>query len=158
VISEIISPVISEISSPETVPSTTAYYFPGTDAPRFDHILTIPIEMAHHTNTTSVHTGFTAVSFTPIITPRTPSVTPTLPLEYHALNYSIPTPTQTPSDSPGGPSSFGHSHPVLFRHSLNFLLEDLSRPPLAVLILVALFRHLHQVTRFPSVDNFTKVV
>jgi hypothetical protein len=33
----------------------------------------------------------------------------------------------------------GTLFPVLFQHSLNFLLEDLSRPPLAVLILVALF-------------------
>jgi hypothetical protein len=33
VISEIISPVISEISIPEAVLFTTAYYFPGMDAP-----------------------------------------------------------------------------------------------------------------------------
>jgi hypothetical protein len=45
VISEITPPVISEISSPETVPFTTAYHF------------TIPIEMAHHTDTTSVQPG-----------------------------------------------------------------------------------------------------
>jgi hypothetical protein len=30
---------------------------------------------------------------------------------YRALNASIPTPTQTPSDTPGGPSSSGHSLP-----------------------------------------------
>jgi hypothetical protein len=54
VISEISPPVISEISSPETVPFTTAYRF------------TVPIEMAHLTNTTSVHTGITAVSLAPI--------------------------------------------------------------------------------------------
>jgi hypothetical protein len=110
-ISEIISPVISEISSLETVPFTTAYYFPGMDAPRSDHILTIPIEMAHHTDTTSVHTGITTVSLAPISTPRMPNVTPTLPPGYRALNASITTPTQTPSGSPGGPSSSGHSLP-----------------------------------------------
>jgi hypothetical protein len=97
VISEINPPVISEISSPETVPFTTAYHF------------TVPIEMAHHTDTTSVPTGFTAVSLAPISTPCTPNVTPTLPPGYHALNASIPTPTQTPSSSPGGPSYSGHS-------------------------------------------------
>jgi hypothetical protein len=98
-ISEINPPVISEISSPETVPFTTAYHF------------TVPAEMAHLTDTTSVPTGFTAVSLAPINTPRTPNVTLTLPPGYHALNASIPTPTQTPSSSPGGPSSSGHSLP-----------------------------------------------
>jgi hypothetical protein len=99
VISEITPPVISEISSPETVPLTTAYHF------------IMPIEMAHHTDTTSVPTRFPAVSLAPINTPRMPNVTPTLPPRYHALNASIPTPTQTPSGSPGGPSSSGHSLP-----------------------------------------------
>jgi hypothetical protein len=68
VIPEIISPVVSEISIPETVPFTTAYYFPSMDAPRSDHILTIPIEMAHNIDTTSIHTKFTAVSLAPIST------------------------------------------------------------------------------------------
>jgi hypothetical protein len=89
----IISPVISKISSSETIPFTTAYYFPGTDTSRYDHILTIPIEMAHHTNTTSVHTEITTVSLTQISTPCTPNVTPTLPPGYRELNASIPTPT-----------------------------------------------------------------
>jgi hypothetical protein len=40
-----------------------------------------------------------------------PSVTPTLPPQYRALKASIPTPTQTPSGSHGGPSSSGHSLP-----------------------------------------------
>jgi hypothetical protein len=121
-ISKIISPMISEISSTETVSFPTAYYFPGMDAPQFDHILTIPIEMAHHTDTTSVHTGFTMVSLAPISTPRTPNVTPTLPLAYYALNASIPTPMQTPSGSPGGPSSSGHSLPsfILNTPSISF--------------------------------------
>jgi hypothetical protein len=57
VIYEINPPVISEISSPETVPFTMAYHF------------TIPVEMAHLTDTTSVPTGFTTVSIAPINTP-----------------------------------------------------------------------------------------
>jgi hypothetical protein len=40
-----------------------------------------------------------------------PNITPTLPPKYCALNASIHTPMQTPSDSPGGPSSFGYSLP-----------------------------------------------
>jgi hypothetical protein len=103
--------VISKISTPETVPFTTAYYFSGTDASRFDHILTIPIEMALHTDTMSFHTGITAVSQAPIDTLLMPSITPTLPPGYRALNASISTPPQTPSSSPGGPSSSGHSLP-----------------------------------------------
>jgi hypothetical protein len=40
-----------------------------------------------------------------------PNVTPTLPPGYRALNASIPTPTQTPSSSPSGPSSYRHFLP-----------------------------------------------
>ena len=47
---------------------------------------------------------------------------------------------------------------VLFQHSLNFLLEDLLRLLLAILILVALFHHSLQIISFQLVDNFTKVV
>jgi hypothetical protein len=107
----VFSPVISKTSNRETVPFTTAYYFHGTDAPRYDHMLTIPIEMAHHTDTTSIHTRITTVSQAPIGTPRTPNVTPTLPPGYRVLNASIPTSMQTPSSSPGGPSSSGNSLP-----------------------------------------------
>jgi hypothetical protein len=57
VISEINPPVISEISNLETVPLTTAYHF------------TVPAEMAHLATTTSVPTGFPAVSLAPINTP-----------------------------------------------------------------------------------------
>jgi hypothetical protein len=99
VISEINPPMIYEISSTETVPLTTTYHF------------TVPVEMAHLTNTASVPTGFTVVSLSPINTLRIPNVTPTLPPRYHALNASIPTPTQTQSGSPSGPSSSGHSLP-----------------------------------------------
>jgi hypothetical protein len=84
------SPVISEISSTETVLVTTAYHF---------------------TTTMSVPTGFTAVILAPINTPRTPNVTQTLPPRYRALNASIPTPAQTPFGSPSGPSSSRHSLP-----------------------------------------------
>jgi hypothetical protein len=52
----------------------------------------------------------------------------------------------------------GTLFPVLFQKSLNFLLEDILCLPLAVLILVALFRHSLQITNFWLVDNFTKVV
>jgi hypothetical protein len=94
VVSEISPPVISEISSTETVPVTPAYRF------------TVPSEMAHLANTTSVPTGFTAANIAPINTQRMPNVTLTLPPRYHALNAlfnaSIPTPPQTPSGSPGG--------------------------------------------------------
>jgi hypothetical protein len=93
------SPVIFEISSPEIVLFTTAYHF------------TIPIEMAHHTDTTSVPTRFTTVGLAPINTSRTPNVTPTLPPRYCVLNASIPTSMQTSFDSPSGPSSSGHSLP-----------------------------------------------
>jgi hypothetical protein len=99
VISEIKPPLISEISNLETVPLTTPYHF------------TVPAEMAHLTNTTSVPTGFTAAGLSPINTQRMPYVTPTLPPGYRALNASIPTPPQTPSDSPGDPSFLGHPIP-----------------------------------------------
>jgi hypothetical protein len=99
VISEINPLVISKISNLVTVPLTTAYHF------------SVPAEMAHLANTTSVLTGFTAVDLAPINTQRTPNVTPTLPPGYHALNASIPTPSQTPSGSPSGPSFPGH--PIL---------------------------------------------
>jgi hypothetical protein len=56
VISKINPPMISEISSPDIVLLTTAYHF------------TVPAEMAHLTGTTSVPTGFTAVSLAPINT------------------------------------------------------------------------------------------
>jgi hypothetical protein len=49
--------VISEISSTKIVPVTTAYRF------------TVPAEMAHLTATSSVPTGFTVVSLSPINTP-----------------------------------------------------------------------------------------
>jgi hypothetical protein len=57
VIFEINPPMISKISSPETVPLATAYHF------------TIPAEMAHLTDTTSVPIRFIAVSLSPINTP-----------------------------------------------------------------------------------------
>jgi hypothetical protein len=99
VISEINPPVISKISSPETIPLTIACHF------------TVPTEMAHLTDTTSVPTEFTVVSLSPINTPRKTNVTPTLPPGYRELNASIPTPAQTPFGSPSGSSSSRHSLP-----------------------------------------------
>jgi hypothetical protein len=99
VISEINPPVISEISNLETVPLTTSYHF------------IVPAEMAHLATTSSVPTSFTAVSLAPINTSQTPNVNPTLPPGYRALNSTIPTPAQTPSGSPSGPSSSGHFLP-----------------------------------------------
>jgi hypothetical protein len=100
VVSEINPPVFSET---ETVPLNTTYHF------------TLPAEMAHLANTTSVPTGFTAAGLAPINTQQTPNVTPTLPPGYHALNSlltaSVPTPPQTPSGSLGGPSLLGHPIP-----------------------------------------------
>jgi hypothetical protein len=104
-----VSPELPETSDPDAVPFTTAYYFPGTEAPRADHILTLPLQMVHYTDTTSPHTGITMASQAPIGTPLSPRVTPTLPPRYHALNASIPTPTQITSGTPGGPSFWAPS-------------------------------------------------
>jgi hypothetical protein len=69
--------------------------------------------MAHLTNTTSVPTWVTAAGLAPINTQRTPNVT--LPPGYHALNdllnAYVPTPPQTPTGSPSGPSF--PRHPIL---------------------------------------------
>jgi hypothetical protein len=59
----------------------------------------------------SLHTGIIAASQAPIGTPLSPIVTPTLPPRYHALNASIPTPTQITSRTPGGSTPFGHHLP-----------------------------------------------
>jgi hypothetical protein len=71
--------------------------------------------MAHLAATTSVPTRFTIAGLAPINTQRMPHVTPTLPPGYHALNAllnaSVPTPLQTPSGTPGGPSLLGHPIP-----------------------------------------------
>jgi hypothetical protein len=67
-----VTPELLETSNPDTVPFTTAYYFPGTDAPPTNHILTIPLQTVHYTmapDTTSPHTGTTASSQAPIGTP-----------------------------------------------------------------------------------------
>jgi hypothetical protein len=145
-ISEINPPEISEISSPETVLLTIAYHF------------IVPVEMAHLIDTTSVSTGFTVVSLAPINTPRTPNVTLTLPPGYRALNSSILLLRKLHPALLVVLLLLGILFPVLFQHSLNFLLEDLLRILLVVLILVALFHHSLQITSFRLVDNFTKVV
>jgi hypothetical protein len=90
-------------SKTEIVPLNTTYHF------------TLPTEMTYLTNTMSVPTGFTTAGLSPINTQRTPDATPTLPPRYHALNAllnaSVPTPPQTPYDTPGGPSFPGN--PIL---------------------------------------------
>jgi hypothetical protein len=102
------SPVVSEINPPvfsetETVPMNTTYHF------------TLPANMAHIENTTSVPTEITAANIAPINTQRMPNVTPTLPPDYHVLNAllnaSNPTPLQTPAGSPGGLPPSGHPIP-----------------------------------------------
>jgi hypothetical protein len=67
--------------------------------------------MVHYTDTTSIHIGITVASQDPIDTPLSPSVTSMLPPGYRALNAFIPTPMQTPSRTPSGPYSSGHSPP-----------------------------------------------
>ena len=102
---------LPETSDPDAVPFTTAYYFPSTEAPRADHILTLPLQMVHYIDTMSLHSGITMAIQDPIGTSLSPRVTPTLPPEYRALNASIPVPTQITYGTPGGPSSYGHSPP-----------------------------------------------
>jgi hypothetical protein len=101
-------PVVSEINPPmffeiDSILVNTTYHF------------TLPAEMAHLAITTSVPTGFTTAGLAPINTQRTPNVTLTLPSGYHALNAllndSTPTPPQTPTGSPGGPSLLGYPIP-----------------------------------------------
>jgi hypothetical protein len=77
--------------------------------------------MAHYTDTMSLHTQITTASQAPIGTLLSPIVILTLPPRYHALNASIPIPTQITSVTPGGPTSSGHS-------PLGFILK-LPSPP-----------------------------
>jgi hypothetical protein len=95
-----VTPEPPKTSDPDAIPFTTAYYFPGSDAQPADHILTIPLQMAHYTmvpDTMNIHTRNTVASQAPIGTPLSPRLTPTLPPRYHALNASILVPTQIPS-------------------------------------------------------------
>jgi hypothetical protein len=151
-----ISPELPESSNPDAVPFTTAYYFPGTEALQDDHIMTLPLQMVHYTDTMNIHTNITMASQSPIGTLLSPRVTPTLPPRYRALNASILIPMQITSRSPGAPTASGHSPPVSFRHFLHPLSEDLFHPLSNPLILVVSFHRSHQITRFMLVDNFTK--
>jgi hypothetical protein len=68
--------------------------------------------MAHSTmvtNTTTIPTRNMVSSQAPIGTPLSPRLTPTLPPRYHALNASIPVPTQVPSRTPGVSTPSGHN-------------------------------------------------
>jgi len=106
-----VTPEFPETSDPNAVPFTIAYYFPSIEAPRVDHILTLPLQMVHYTNNTSPHTGITMASQAPIGTLLSPRVTPTLPPRYPALNASIPVPTQITFETPDGPTPSGHHLP-----------------------------------------------
>jgi hypothetical protein len=120
-----VTPELPETSDPDAIPFTTAYYFPGTDAPPANHILTIPLQMVHYTmvpDTTSPHTRITVASQAPIGTPLSPRFTPTLPPRYHALNASIPAPTQISSGTPGISTPSGH-------HLIPGFIPTLPRPP-----------------------------
>jgi hypothetical protein len=106
-----VTPEPPETSDPYAIPFTTAYYFPGSDTQPTDHILTIPLQMAHYTmvpNTMTIPTRNTVARKSPICTPLSPRLTPTLPPRYHALNASIPVPTQIPSRTPDISTPYGH--------------------------------------------------
>jgi hypothetical protein len=119
------TPKLPETSNPDAIPFTTAYYFLGTDSPPADHILTIPLKTVHYTmvsDTMSPHTGTTEASQAPIGISLSPRFTPMLPLGYHALNTSIPAPTQITFGNPGISTPSEH-HLIL-----GFILT-LPRPP-----------------------------
>jgi hypothetical protein len=120
-----VTPELLDTSNPDAIPFTTAYYFPGTNAPPTNHILTIPLQMVHYTmvpDTMSPHTRITMASQGPIGTLISPRFTPTLPLGYHALNASIPAPTQISSETPGVSTPSGH-------HLIPGFILKLPRPP-----------------------------
>jgi hypothetical protein len=71
-------------------------------------------------DTKSPRNGTTAASQALIGTPLSPRFTPTLPPGYHALNASIPTPTQVTSGTLGDSTPSGH----------NLLDLSLTLPPL----------------------------
>jgi hypothetical protein len=90
----------------------TAYLFGGSNTQSVDPNSTIPLQMAHSTmvpNTTTIPTRNTVASQAPIGMPLSPRLTPTLPPGYHALNASIPIPTQVPSRTPGVSTPSGHN-------------------------------------------------
>jgi len=120
-----VTPDLPKTSDPNAIPFTIAYYFPGTDAPPVDHVLTLPLQTIHYTmvpNTMSPHTEITVASQAPIGTLLSPRFTPTLLLGYHALNTSIPAPTQIPSETPGISTPSGH-------HLILGFIPTLPRPP-----------------------------
>jgi hypothetical protein len=44
-----VTPDMPETYDLDAIPFTTAYYFPSTDAPPANHILTIPLQTVHYT-------------------------------------------------------------------------------------------------------------
>jgi hypothetical protein len=100
--------------------------FSSTDALPANHILTIPLQTVHYTmvpDTTSPHTGITVARKAPIGTLLFPRFTQKIPPEYHALNASIPAPTQISSGTPS------ISTPSGYHLILSFILT-LPRTPL----------------------------
>jgi hypothetical protein len=109
-----VAPELLETSDLGTIPFTTAYYFPSTEAPPASHILTIPLQMVHYTmvpNNTNPHTGITTASQAPIGTLLLPRFTTTLPPGYCVLNASILFLTQITSRTLGGFTPYGHHFP-----------------------------------------------
>jgi hypothetical protein len=108
-----VTPKMPKTSDPDAIPFTTTYYFLGSDAPPVYNTLTIPLQTVHYTmvpDTTHPHTVITAASQAPIGMPLSPRFTPTLPPIFHALNASIPTPTQIPFGTPDISTPSGHHH------------------------------------------------
>jgi hypothetical protein len=156
-----VAPELPETSDPEAVPFTTAYYFPGTDAPPARPHLDYPSTNGPSHNGAQIlrvlASRTTMASQAPIGTPFFPRFTPTLPFGYHALNASIPATTQITSETPGGSTSS--------RHHLPGLISTLPPPPISkdlfhplseALILVAPSHLSHLIPRFLLVHNFTK--
>jgi hypothetical protein len=73
-------------------------------------------------DTTSPHIRIMVARQAPIGMPLSPRFTPTLPAKYHALNDSIPTHTQIPSETPGISTPSGH-------HLVPGFILTLPRPP-----------------------------
>jgi len=120
-----VTPESPETSDPDAIHFTTAYYFPDSDAQPVDHILIVPLQMAHYTmvpDTTNLHTENTMASQAPIGMSLSPRLTPTLSPGYHVLNASILVPTQIPSETPGLSTPSGH-------HFVHGFILTLPRPP-----------------------------
>jgi hypothetical protein len=102
-----------------------AYLFGGSDISLMDPDSTIPLQTPHSTmviNTMTIPTRNTVASQAPIGKSLSPRLTPTLPPIYHALNDSIPIPTQVPSGTPRVSTPSGH-------HLVPSFILTLPQPP-----------------------------